>query len=284
MIGILLALGSGMAWGAADFLGGLKTRTVSLAAVSVYSQAVALVILLVLLVLAGMPSVDASVLLWGLPTGVAYVVGLGAFYQGLATGRMSLVAPIVGMHAALPIAAGLLAGEQLGTLQTVGMAVALIGILFTARGDAQAPEYRSTARVAAILGVVAAIGLGANLVGIDAAIDGQPESALLWLLVATRVVAIVVWTAIGLVCRQDLRRAPAQAIGALVGLGVLDVTANLLYGLAVRESLLSLAAVLVSLHPISTVILSRIVLGERLDRSRKAGIGLAVTGVMLLST
>jgi drug/metabolite transporter (DMT)-like permease len=284
MIGILLALGSGLAWGAADFVGGLKTRTVSLAAVSVYSQAVALVILLGLLALAGMPSVDASVLVWGLPTGLAYVIGLGAFYQGLSTGRMSLVAPIVGLHAVLPVAAGLLAGERLGGLQTAGIGVAMLGIFLTARGDADAPEYRSTARVAAALGVIAAIGLGANLVGIDWALEGEPASSLLWLLVATRVVAIALWLAIGLSLRHDLRRAPGNAIGALIGLGVLDVTANMLYGLALRESLLSLTAVLVSLHPVCTVILSRIVLGERLARSRVVGIALAVTGVMLLST
>lgn len=281
MIGILFALGSGLAWGAADFLGGLKTRTASLAAVSAYSQMVALAILAVVLLAWGLPAVEASVLLAGIPLGIAYVVGLGSFYAGLATGRMSLVAPIVGLHAALPIAAGLLAGERLSPTQAAGIAVALLGIFLTAHGNAESPQYRSTARAAAALAVVASIGLGVNLIGIEAATDGQPSTSLLWLLAATRVTAIVLWVTIGVATRQDMRTVP---VGALVGLGLLDISANILYGLAVRESLLSLAAVLVSLHPVFTVMLSRIVLGERLTRSRQAGIGVAVVGVALLTT
>jgi drug/metabolite transporter (DMT)-like permease len=159
--------------------------------------------------------------------------------------------------------------------------VALLGIFLTARGDAVSPEYRSTARAAAALAVIAAIGLGANLVGIDAVTAGRPESALLWLLAAIRVVAVVLWLVIGFAAGHDMRQAP---VGPLVALGTLDVVANVLYGLAVQQSMLSLAAVLVSLHPIFTVILSRMLLGERLTTSRQAGIAVAVTGVALLST
>jgi drug/metabolite transporter (DMT)-like permease len=65
--------------------------------------------------------------------------------------------------------------------------------------------------------------------------------------------------------------------------GLLDMTANALYVLAVRGGLLSLVAVLASLYPVSTVVLARLVLGERLGRLQLAGLVLAAAGVALLA-
>jgi drug/metabolite transporter (DMT)-like permease len=69
----------------------------------------------------------------------------------------------------------------------------------------------------------------------------------------------------------------------VVGAGVLDVTANGLYLLAVREGLLSVVAVLSSLYPAATVVLARVVLGERLRPAQLAGLGLGLAGVTLIA-
>jgi len=64
-----------------------------------------------------------------------------------------------------------------------------------------------------------------------------------------------------------VRRVPGLGAASplvVVGAGVLDVSANALYLLAVHGGLLSIVAVLVSLYPVGTVLCSMVVLGERL--------------------
>ena len=61
--------------------------------------------------------------------------------------------------------------------------------------------------------------------------------------------------------------------------GALDMVANALYLLATRRGTLSIVVTLVSLYPASTVVLARIVLGERLSRWQHAGIACALVAV-----
>ena len=70
---------------------------------------------------------------------------------------------------------------------------------------------------------------------------------------------------------------------ALFAIGVLDVGADVLFAFATTLGLLSVVSILSSLYPVSTVILARIVLNERMARSQQAGIGLAFAGVLLIS-
>ena len=65
--------------------------------------------------------------------------------------------------------------------------------------------------------------------------------------------------------------------------GVFDVSANLLYLLAVREGLLSIVVVLTGLYPAATVVLARAVLRERLSGSQVVGLVLALGGVAAIA-
>ena len=68
----------------------------------------------------------------------------------------------------------------------------------------------------------------------------------------------------------------------VVGAGVLDVSATGLYGVAQTLGSLSVVSVVGSLYPITTVLLARGVLGERLRRVQALGVALALTGVALI--
>jgi uncharacterized membrane protein len=62
-----------------------------------------------------------------------------------------------------------------------------------------------------------------------------------------------------------------------------DVVANLTFAVATTIGMMSIVAVLGTLYPVVTVILGRIVLGERLVTVQKVGVGVAMGGVVLLA-
>ena len=68
-----------------------------------------------------------------------------------------------------------------------------------------------------------------------------------------------------------------------LGSGVFDASANVFYVLATRHGLFSLAVVITSLYPAMTVLLARVVLGERMRGMQRAGLVLAALGVVLVA-
>jgi uncharacterized membrane protein len=70
------------------------------------------------------------------------------------------------------------------------------------------------------------------------------------------------------------RRARSSSAGSV---------ANICYVAATRTGMFGLAIVLASLYPGVTVLLARVVLGERLHRVQRAGPGLAAIGILLIA-
>jgi drug/metabolite transporter (DMT)-like permease len=65
--------------------------------------------------------------------------------------------------------------------------------------------------------------------------------------------------------------------------GILDVGANVFFVIARGEISVALAATLSGLYPLATMLLARVVLGERLPRLGLVSVLLAVTGTVLIS-
>ena len=71
---------------------------------------------------------------------------------------------------------------------------------------------------------------------------------------------------------------------ALVAIGLLDTAGNALYAAAASShGLLSVVSVLASLYPVVTVMMARLLLGERVQRTQDAGIVLVLVGVVLIT-
>ncbi len=112
--------------------------------------------------------------------------------------------------------------------------------------------------------------------------QSSPTSGLLPL-VSARLAALVVLGAVALWRRPRLR-VGSDAVWLIVVGGALDIFANVLYLLATRLGMLTIAATLTSLYPASTILLARLVLGERLRRIQIAGLACAGIGVVLIGT
>ena len=282
---VLLGLLVAASYGSADFFGGLSAKRASVSAVVVLSQTLGLPWLAVLVVLAG-GEATSKVLVLGACAGAVGGVGLTCLYRGLAIGRMSVVAPITAVGAAVvPVAWGLLRGERPGTPALVGVVLAIVAVgLISRTGDevvdgTHAPDPTGPAPYL-LLAIVAGVAFGAVFV----LLAETGDDAGFWPLVAGRLTSITLLGLGGLGARQSFALHGRSALLPIAAAGVLDLTANALYLLAARRGLLALVAVLSSLYPASTVLLARVVLKERLLGLQVAGLGLAATGVALIAT
>ena len=263
MTAVALALLSSVFWGSADFGGGLVSRRVSVAAVVLLSQAAGGGVLLLLSTFSGQPFPHYF---WiAMAAGVFGVLGLLLFYRGLAIGKMSLVAPVAACGAVLPVLFSLGTGQVPRTLTLVGLTSAMAGVVLASMTSAAAPDTAGRAahpREAALAAIGAAVCFGLFLLLLGRAAHLEPHSVI-WLSLCTRLASV-----------------PTLAIG-LVGLG--DATANTLFALANTFGALAVVAVLGSVYPLVTAGLARARLGELLNARQKAGAGLAMLGVVLVS-
>ena len=276
---ILLAGFSAALYGSADFCGGLATRRASVVPVMIFSQLAGLAALLLVLPLLPPASAGIADLMWGALGGCALAGGLTLLYRGLATGKMSVVAPVTAVLAVVVSAlAGFAAGDRLSWAGWGGVALALAAIVLVGQDGAPAgaAEGRGAAR-----GLRAALLAGALLgLFLTALKQTAPASGLLPL-VPARLSAAAALAVAALFTRPPLRGARSAAWLILAG-GALDVCANVFYLLAARLGTLTVAATLTSLYPASTIVLARFFLGERLRRIQVAGLACAAAGVALI--
>ena len=275
MDAIVLALGASLSWGLADFFGPLQGRKLGALRTLVWVQLGGLVAIALIVAVRWIGPKDSAALL-AIPAAISGTLGLFAYYRGIAVGAISIVAPIAGVSAVVPVIVGIASGESPSALQLAGIACALIGVFLAAREPGGTGERRLAAGVG--LAVLAAIGFGGYFPFMHAA--GNADywwASLIFRIVSTSVILVAV-----AVQRPNVV-VPVRLLPWLALIGIGDMVGNLLYAAASTSGLVSVTSVLASLYPIVTVILARIVLSERVARSQEAGIGLTLAGVALIS-
>ncbi len=276
MFALALGLTSSVAWGTADFIGGLKSRSLPLLNVLVATQLTGLTLTALFVAIRGEGPPGGDFAVFAALSGVAGVIGLAAFYRGLAVGNMGVVAPISACAAVVPVLVGLATGDRPAAIQMAGLILALGGVVLASREEGAAISGPS-ARGAG-LAVISALGFGFFFVGIDRAVDADIG----WALLVNRITGVTLLTAAALALRTPVR-AGRRDVPALLLVGTLDVGANLLFGLAATQGLVSLVSVVASLYPLTTVTLAALVLHERPHRLAQVGVAVALTGVVLIA-
>lgn len=278
MLPFSLALLASISWGVADFLGGLKARSVPLIVVLVVSQLAGLLAIVVVVAARGAGPPDDRFIPFAIAGGLAVAMGIGAFYQALAVGTMSVVAPISAVGGAIPVLYGVALGERPGLGQLVGIVLAMVGVVLAAREPPKPGESSATVARGAALAGIAALGFGLFLTAMDQA----SEHDAYWATLAQRITSMIILALVALVCRAPFSTAQGHVTG-LVAIGLLDVSAAVLFAVASSQGMVSLIAVMASLYPISTVLLAHVILGERLALSQRLGAAAAFAGVGLIS-
>lgn len=300
----VFALVSAVLYGSADFLGGAATRRAHVLSVLVLSSVAGLVIAVVAAVGSGEPFAAAG-LGWGLGAGVVGGLGLIVFYSGLAAGPMSVVAPVSALVATiLPVGIALAQGERPGPAVYAGGALCLTAIVMVSSGSATSSGSGSGSDSDSDSGgggggvgrsggggrrrgraVGYGVAAGASFGVFFVFMRSGGKSGALWPVTAARLGGLgVIMTAAVVIRAAPLSWRPARGpFAAAIGSGVLDSSANISYVLATRAGLFGLAVVLAALYPGVTVLLARLLLGERLRWAQRAGLGIAAVGIVLVA-
>ena len=275
----MLAILSAVAYGSADFLGGLASKRSSPLRVVAVSQVYGLILIAALLSVFPPDAYLTSDFLWGAAAGISGGVGLVALYRGLSQARMGMVAPVAaGVGAIIPALFGLLSGERPSVTASAGAVVALLAIFVIGWPTGGETNTKGAGPRGLSEAIIAGIGFG----GFFIFVSNASAASGVWPLLGARLASLVLlWLLLfALPGTVSLR---AETTPLILGAGLVDVAANALFLYAARGGLLALVAILSSLYPAATVLLARVLLNERLSRRQKGGVALTLVGMALIA-
>ena len=294
----MLAALSGLSYGASDFSGGLATKRNDATVVTLSMQIVSLASLGLVLAVLPRAALIPTDLGWGALAGLGAALGLSTFYRALADGPMSTAASVTALLGSLvPVVCGLALGEVpnrptlvgIGLAVPAGIVVSVGGMTRLGAGRELTPRSRVRNRDRIIrtrrLSLVAGLGFGFFFVAL-AQTSGEGG---LHPLLGARFASITALTlAVAWAHRPGadpgagggpIRRADLVAV--LVA-GVLDCAANSFYLLALEGGSFTWVAAVVSLYPVATVLLARLVLQEKIARLQAGGLVVAASALVLV--
>ena len=292
MLAIVLALASAIGYGGSDFAAGLASRSAPVIQITLLASAVSAVFVAAALPFAATPGPSAAALAWGFAAGIGGTLGAFALYLGFRHAAFSVAAPLSAVASAgFSVLAGLLYGERPTTLALTGIVLALpaiVGVSVSAGGEAaeedagppETSETSATGRQAAgvVYGLVAGAFFALLFIGLDRAGSGSG----LWPVAAAAAGELVAALVAAAAVRSfRLCGGRARLLAAITG--VAGAAGTILFFVATHHGLLAVTAVLTSLYPAVTILLARVMLGERLTALRLAGLGLAGVCVSLIA-
>ncbi len=278
----VFALTAAILYGSADFLGGAASRRVHVLAVLTVSITAGTAVAIPAALLAGGPPRLAGIA-WGVCAGIVGGVGFIVFYAGLAAGPMGVVAPVSALvSTVLPVTAAVVAGERPGPRVYAGVLACIAAVVLVSwNGSGGGPQARHSAMRGICYGIAAGLAFGMFFLFIR----NGGESGGLWPVAAARLAETLIVVAAAAVMRiyPVGWRPDARTFLAALSAGLADSGANVCYALATQAGLFGIAVVLTSLYPGVTVLLARLVLGERMGWLRQAGLVLAAAGIALVT-
>ncbi len=269
-----LALVAAVCWGAGDFSGGLATRRSAPLRTVLASYTVGMSAMVIVALARGEKIASPADLGWGAISGISGMLGVGFLYRGFNQGRMGIVSPTSAvLAAALPVIFEAFTKGLPRELQLAGFGVALVGIWLVSR-----PERITGTPKGLGMALLAGLGFGGFFIGL-----GQvSQNAVFWPLAAGRLASLVILLVYMLATRREIiLKSNPWGLFALAGL--LDVSGNLFFLLAIQNGRLDVTAVLGSLYPAVTAVTAWWAIKERLSRLQVLGVGAAVLAIVMIT-
>lgn len=290
-LGIFLALASGFVWGSGDFTGGFASRRSHSYTVLTLSAFSGLVVLIIIALALREPFPEPRAAVWALLGGIFGALGIAMLYRALSIGHAATVAPIAGvLSAALPVIYSAAAHGLPGAQRMVGFALALAGIWLVSAGAGPAPSSapdgapngaRGWASQEVLMACAAGVCFGLFFIFLGLIQTSAVFTPLILARSMTLLTGLVMLRIARLPLPFTLPRFTQNPPALLAGL--LDAGGNLLYILANQYTRLDVAAVLASLYPAATVLLSALMLKERVSLSQGLGVLACLAAIVLIT-
>lgn len=275
-LGIFLAFASALVWGGADFSGGFATRRANQYQVLALSSlsGFALLVVAALFFKETFPSISG--IFWSVLAGIAGSIGITSLYKALSIGEAAIVAPtsaVIG--AAIPVLFGFLKDGLPTPIRLIGFAFAFVGMWIVSQSSSQ-PKEKSQKGFA--LACLAGLGFAGFMILIS---QVDPKLVFTPLIVER---AVMTLCALLLLRIKNLTYPPFRTnpIGLLAG--ILDAGGNVLFLLAKQFTRLDTAVVISSLYPASTVILTAILLKEKISSWQWIGVLTCLIAIILITS
>jgi drug/metabolite transporter (DMT)-like permease len=276
MVGIFFALTAAFSWGAGDFCGGLASRKINQFQVLLLTSASSLLLLILFALFSKENLPSTTDIFIAVIAGMSGALGLAALYRGLSLGNSALVAPTAGVVGAIvPTLTGLFIEGVPSPAILSGYLLSIVGIWLVSHSK---DGYGKIARNGLGLAFLAGIGFGGFL-ALIARIEGdQIFTPLVFSKFASLLLAMILIRIRGL----PLPKPTGSPIA--ISSGFLDAGGNILYLLATQFARLDIAALLSSLYPAGTVLLSGLILKEKLSYRQWIGVGASLTAILLITS
>jgi uncharacterized membrane protein len=275
LLGLFFGLASALIWGGGDFSGGMATRrihTIQVMALTSFTGLAAMLALALITRESWPRGVDYA---WAGAAGAIGAVGIIALFYGLSKRAAAIVAPtsaVVGT--AVPVVVSAFIEGLPGPAQIAGFVVAGIGIWLVSR-----PPGEITGEMRRLFWLAAGSGVCFGTFFVMIA-QVQADSLFAPLTISKASASLTALLLLGLrrLPLPNVRRNPLALLA-----GLMDTGGNVFYLLAARFTRMDIAAVLASMGPAITVLLSAIILREKVGRMQGVGVLLCIAATVLLA-
>ena len=260
-MGILLGLLTALSWGSSDFLARFTARRIGSLRATLYMQLVGLVLLTIFLPRIGgwghlFDGSGWQPWAWGALAGVLNGISTLSLYRSFEVGKLAVVAPLSASYPALTVAISVFTGEHLSVMRAAGIALLLAGVIVVVRGEVEADSIAPS-------GVTPhSVQLGSVAAPSRATLERKAASGIGAAMISAVGFGVLFW---------------------LLGMGVLDTGAFVLNNLGMQLEQVSVVSVLASLYGAVTVLLSTVVLHEKMSRWQWLGVVAIFAGIALIS-
>jgi len=276
LLSILYGILSAITWGAGDFIGGLASKQTTPYRVLFLAELAGMVPFTLLAILLREPMPPVADLLVGAGSSLIGLGGLLFLYRALASGQMTIAAPVSALFAAfLPVVFGFFALGAPSATTLSGFVLAFAAVWFISQTGVTNWRFSLwELRLPLLSGFF----FGLYFLTLHRA----TLNAFFWPLAVARFAGFVILGIYALLTRQP--GLPPRNIWALsIVNGMLDIGGNAFYVLAAQTGRLDVAAVLSALYPASTVLLAWIFLKERITWLQMLGVLLAFIAIVLFT-
>jgi len=302
MIAMAFSLFASLSYGSGDFMAGRVAHKLPSALIVLVTQGMQAILVLGFALMSGQPFL-ASALIWGVAGGLANGTAYMLYYRALTMGHAGVVAPLVASSSTIPVIISLLSGAIPNAYVFGGLTVVLLGIIgITYAGKGQSDDsipmcrgvvmlilwkyprivIRPAQCMMLALGSAIAFGLAFTIANYGVKVSGPSVNWMVWgFQLGTLPITIVSLQAGKFPWKEPL--GSGAMLKTLFFIMLLNMAGDFLVAYAFRSGVLGVVSVLASLGPVVTILLSTMLLRERLSLRQKISAAVILAGTLMIA-